>query len=49
MSLFSTPSRMLRAALGRVSKNGNGEGECKGEVRDKAPASIAGELDPVSN
>ena len=47
MNLFSTPSQMLRAALGRVSEDGNGEGEHKEEVRDEAPASVAGELDPV--
>ena len=47
MSLCSTPGQMLRAALGRVSEDENGEGERKEEVRDKAPASVGGELDPV--
>ena len=34
MSFFGTPSSMIRAALGRVSE----EGEREEEVRDKAPA-----------
>ena len=34
MSLFGTPSSIVRAALGRVSK----EGEREKEVRDEAPA-----------
>ena len=47
MSLCSTPGQMLRAAFGRVSEDENGEGERKEEVRDKAPASVGGELDPM--
>ena len=47
MSLFSTPSQMFRAALGRVSEDENRGGDRKEEVRDEAPASVGGELDPV--
>ena len=47
MSLCSTPSRMLCAALGRVSEDENRGGDRKEEVRDEAPANVGGELDPV--
>ena len=47
MSLFSTPSQMLSAVLGRVGEDGNGEGEQEEEIRDKTPASVVDELDPV--
>jgi hypothetical protein len=40
---------MLHAALGRVREDGNGEGERKEDVWNEAPASVGGELDPVSN
>ena len=43
MRLFGTPSRMQRALLGRVGK----EGKREEEMRDKAPAAERGELIPV--
>ena len=47
MSLFSTPSQMLCAALGRVGEDGNGVGEHEEEVWDEASGSVGGELNPV--
>ena len=38
---------MFCTALGRVSEDGNGEGEHNDEVRDKEPSSVGNELDPV--
>ena len=38
---------MFRDTLGRVSEDGNGEGEREEEVRDKASTSVGGELDHV--
>jgi hypothetical protein len=38
---------MFQAALGRVSKDGNREGEHEEEVWDEAPAEVGGELNPV--